>query len=152
MKRTSLALLVLILALAACSSGGAADTPADATGAGDLLISGGETDLNYTVDDLKELPATEATFNEVTYVGVALTDLLQDAGVTAADLKAVKAVASDGYSVNYDPPLFTRDDVILAYATADGALSEDDGTLRMVLPGEEGKLNVRSIIEIQIYP
>jgi len=78
--------------------------------------------------------------------------LLTDAGIDAQSLKALKAIASDGYSVNYEPALFLREDVILAYAKADGPLDGDDGAFRMVLPGEEGKLNVRMIVEIQAVP
>jgi hypothetical protein len=86
----------------------------------------------------------------VTYKGVALPMLLQDAGLDPQVLKAVKAVAADGYSVNYDASLFQRQDVLVAYATADGALTADDGMFRMVLPGQEGKMNVRMLTEIQV--
>jgi len=34
--------------------------------------------------------------------------------------------------------------------TADGALAGDNGTFRMVLPGEEGKLNVRMLAELEV--
>jgi hypothetical protein len=59
-------------------------------------------------------------------------------------------IASDGFSVNYDPALFQREDVIVAYQTADSVLAAEDGSFRMVLPGEEGKLNVRMLAEIQV--
>jgi hypothetical protein len=42
------------------------------------------------------------------------------------------------------------DDVIVAYARADSDLAEEDGAFRMVLPGAEGKLNVRMLAELQI--
>jgi hypothetical protein len=98
------------------------------------------------------MTVTEATFNEVTYQGVQLKELLEEAGFTPEDLSAVKATATDGYSVNYDSTLFLRKDVIVAYATKDGTLSEDDGTFRMVLPGEEGKLNIRFLEELKAMP
>jgi hypothetical protein len=41
------------------------------------------------------------------------------------------------------------DEVIVAYARADGDLSAEDGSFRMVLPGAEGKLNVRMLVELQ---
>ena len=117
-----------------------------------LTVVKGEENKQYTVEDLQTLPQVESTFSDINYVGVPLSALLTDAGVDAQGLKAVKAVASDGYSVNCEPALILRDDVILAYAQADGPLASDDGTFRMVLPGEEGKLNVRMIVEIQAIP
>ena len=144
MKKSMFLMILLALLLAAC--GGSSSE----SGAENTTLTVGEK--TYTVDDLKALPPTEAVFNDVTYVGVVLSDLLADAGVDASGLTAVKAIASDGYSMNYEPALFTRSDVILAYAQADGPLTDDDGTFRMVLPGEEGKLNVRQLVEIQAVP
>jgi hypothetical protein len=137
-------IILLALLLVACSS---------STSGGDgstLLVTDGTTEKTFSVADLKELPMTEATFNEVTYVGVSLGALLEEAGFSPGDLSAVKATASDGYSVNYDSGLFTREDVIVAYETVDGSLTEDDGTFRMVLPGEEGKLNIRMLAELKV--
>lgn len=120
---------------------------------GDVLrVADGTTEKSFSVGDLEKLPATESTFNEVTYVGVSLATLLQEAGFPPAGLSAVKAVAADGYSVNYDRGLFNREDVIVAYATVAGPLGGDDGTFRMVLPGEEGKLNLRMLVELKAIP
>jgi len=142
MKKSMFWIIVLALLLAAC--GGSESEAATTT-----LTIGEKT---YTVDDLKAIPQTESTFNDVTYVGVVLSDLLADAGIDASGMTAVKAIASDGYSMNYEPALFMRPDVILAYAQVDGPLTADDGTFRMVLPGEEGKLNVRLVAELQVVP
>jgi hypothetical protein len=147
MKRVLVVLLLSSLVLAACGSGGSAN-PAEMPQA--LRVTDGTKEATYTVGDLEELGASESTFNEVTYKGVALPALLADAGYEAGTLKAVKAVAADGYSVNYDPALFQRSDVLVAYATADGALAEEDGVFRMVLPGEEGKLNVRLLVALEV--
>jgi hypothetical protein len=144
MKSHILKIILLALLLVACSS---------STSGGDgstLLVTDGTTEKTFSVADLKELPMTEATFNEVTYVGVSLGALLEEAGFSPGDLSAVKATASDGYSVNYDSGLFTREDVIVAYETVDGSLTEDDGTFRMVLPGEEGKLNILMLAELKV--
>jgi hypothetical protein len=115
-------------------------------------VTDGTSEQSFSVKDLESLPTTEATFNEVTYVGVELSTLLKEAGFTPDRFIAVKASAADGYSVNYDPDLFLREDVIVAYATVDGDLTADDGTFRMVLPGEEGKLNVRILEELKVVP
>lgn len=152
MKIRIFALALIAVLLVAC--GGAA-APADEAaptnnGATILTVTANDASQDYTVDDLRALPATEATFQDVTYVGVTLSELLADAGIDPAGVDVLSAVASDDYSVNYDATIIQRDDVIVAYETADGPLSEDDGTFRMVLPGEEGKMNVRQLVELSV--
>lgn len=147
MKKFLFVLLMGLFVLSACSSGG---SPGADAGGDTLLVSAGETEQTFSVGDLQALTSTEATFNDVAYLGVTVSDIAAEAGVDPASVKAVKAVAADGYSVNYDPGQIIRDDVIVAYALADGGeLSADDGTFRMVLPGEEGKLNLRMMVELQ---
>jgi hypothetical protein len=149
MKRGLLALVLLSLVIGACGSAGGS-VPEDMPQA--LLVTDGTTEKTYSVADLQKLSVTEAVFDEATYKGVSLPALLADAGFDASALRAVKAVAADGYSMNYDPALFQRQDVIVAFATADGPLAEDDGIFRMVLPGQEGKLNVRMLAELRATP
>lgn len=146
MQKTILWVLLLVLLVSGCASNAAAGT----TNAAGLKISDGKVTKTVTVENLKALPQTQAAFKNVTYVGVKMTDLLASAGFDPQTVKAVKAVASDGFSVNYDPALFQRADVIAAYKTVDGALAAEDGSFRMVLPGQEGKLNVRMLTEIQV--
>lgn len=149
MKKLVVLSLVLIVLLVSCAAGGetavSTDTPV-------LTVGDGQTQKTYTAADLEELAPAEASFKDVTYTGVLLTTLLEDSGFPVSSLKAVKAVASDGYSVNYDLAQIQKDDVIVAYAQADGPLAEEDGAFRMVLPEEEGKLNVRMLVEIQAVP
>jgi hypothetical protein len=146
MKRFLLFALVFAVALAACA-------PKSEASAGDVLkVSDGTVSKNYTVADLQALGATQASFKGETYVGVTLTALLQDAGIDPANLTAVKAVASDGFSANYDASLYAKEDTIIAYATVDGAMTAEDGIFRMVLPDAEGKLNVRQLVEIVAIP
>jgi hypothetical protein len=146
MKRFLLFVIVFVLALAACAP------KTQAPAANVLKVSDGTTSKNYTADDLKSLGAAQATFKGVTYVGVTLTVLLKDAGIDPTNLTAVKAIASDGFTVNYDASLFAREDTIVAYATVDGPMSADDGIFRMVLPDQEGKLNARQLTEIVAIP
>ena len=146
MKKTITFILILGFVLAACISG------SEGTTENILTIGEGDNQKQYTIEDLKALPQAEAVFIDTGYVGVSLAALLTDAGYAAQSLTAVKAIASDGYSVNYEPALFLREDVLVAYAQADGPLAEDDGAFRMVLPGEEGKLNLRMLVEIEVVP
>lgn len=142
--------LVLLLGMGLLLACGAGSSSGEAPQG--LKVGDGTATRTYTVDDLAALPAAESTFQEVVYKGVPLPVLLQDAGFDSQAIKAVKAVAADGYSVNYDPALFQRQDVLVAYATAQGALAADDGALRMVVPDAEGKLNVRMLAELQVFP
>jgi hypothetical protein len=146
MKRFLLLGLIFALALAACAP--KAQEPATNV----LKVSNGTVEKTYTADDLKALGEVQSTFKGVTYVGVTLTALLADAGIDSASLTAVKAVASDGFTVNYDSSLYAREDTIVAYARVDAPLGEDEGAFRMVLPDQEGKMNPRQLAEIVAIP
>lgn len=152
MKRHIFFILILSsVLLCACTS--AAQPAAQgntSNAAASLVVSGGEIRKSYTRADLEALPVSESVFKDVTYKGVAVAALLQDAGFDLSQVKAIKAVAQDGFTVNYDPSQVLGNEVIVAYARADGELAEEDGAFRMVLPGAEGKLNVRMLVELQI--
>lgn len=146
MKRFLLFGLIFTLALAAC-------TPkAQESAAAVLKVSDGTVERTYTADDLKALDAVQVTANDVTYMGVTLTTLLTDAGIDASSLTAVKAVASDGFTANYEASLYGAEDTIVAYALVDGPLGAEDAPFRMVLPNEGGKLNPRQLTEIIAIP
>lgn len=146
MKRFLLFVLVGVLALTACAP--KAQEPAAAV----LKVSDGTIEKTYTADDLKALGDSQATFQDVTYVGVPLTVLLQDAGIDTTALTAVKAVAVDGFTANYDASLYAREDTLVAYARMDAPLADDEAPFRMVLPNEGGKMNPRQLIEIVAIP
>ncbi len=146
MKRLPFIILCFALVLTACA-------PKAQGAAGEVLkVSDGKTEKTYTAADLKALGEAQADFKGVTYLGVPLTVLLQDAGIDPAALKIVKAVAVDGFSANYESALFAREDTLVSYARADGPLGDDEGTFRMVLPDQEGKLNPRELVEIIAIP
>jgi DMSO/TMAO reductase YedYZ molybdopterin-dependent catalytic subunit len=141
--------MALAVTLAACG-GAATPAPASGTDANVLVVGDGTTQKSYTVEALQALPGAQAAFKDVSYQGVPLTALLQDAGFDPQAAKAVKATASDGFSVNYGPDLFLLPDTLVAYAQADGPLGAEDGTFRMVLPDQEGKLNLRMLTTLQV--
>lgn len=145
MKRLPVFFLFLLL-ITGCA------TAVDAPGMDLLVVTDGTTSHSYSRADLEELGAEQATFREVVYVGVPLSRLLEDAGFDPTALRAVKTRAVDDFSANYEPDLFLRPDTLVAYAQADGPLTAEDGDLRMVLPEQEGKLNVRQLVEITVFP
>ncbi|MGM0385760.1 MAG: molybdopterin-dependent oxidoreductase [Actinomycetota bacterium] len=149
MKRLLTLFSVLLLALvSACGSDSGSDSSDAGTTA--LVVSGGDVSESYGPADLEALGTTDSEFNGAAYVGVPVADLVADAGFDPAAVKSVKAVASDGFTVNYDPGQVFTDGVIVAYALPDGDMSAADGTFRMVLPDQEGKLNVRMLVELQV--
>ncbi len=145
-KKLTILIVLIGLILSACAQ--AAPEVASA----ELKVGDGTTEKTYTLADLQALGAEQATFNGVAYLGVPLNALIQDAGFDPTQIKAVKAVASDGFSANYDSALFQKADTLVSFAQVDGPLTSDDGTFRMVLPDQEGKLNVRQLVELQIVP
>lgn len=144
--KTALVTMILILFAAACAS----STPQPAGSV--LVVTDGQVSKEYTAADLQKLGTHQAAFRDVTYIGVTLSGLLQDAGFDPQALKAVKATAADGFSANYEPALFNKEDTLVAYARADGPLADDEGPFRMVLPDQEGKLNPRQLKEIRAIP
>jgi hypothetical protein len=140
-------ILVCALLLSACASASQTGAPAEGNS---LVVSGGEMKKTYTRADLEALPAAQSAFKDVNYKGVLVADLLKDAGFDPQSVKALKAVASDGYTINYDASQFLGEGVMVAYARADGNLTAEDGAFRMVLPGAEGKLNLRMLVELQV--
>jgi len=148
LKFTLFSLLLAAVILTACAP--AADVPSG--GEPILVVSGGEVSVEYTAADLEALGPVQATFKDVTYLGIPLTVLLEDAGFDPAALRAVKVVALDGYSVNYEPDFFLLPDTLVSYARLDAPLAEDELPFRMVLPAAEGKMNVRQLTEVQAIP
>jgi hypothetical protein len=146
MKRLFFVILVVALVLAACAP--KAET---STGLG-LKVTDGTLTKTYSVEALKTLGSTQATDKGITYIGVPLKVLLQDAGIDPTKLSAVKAVASDGFTANYDSSQFLADNTLVAYAQAGGPLTTDEGTFRMVVPDQGGKMNPRLLVEIDAVP
>lgn len=146
MRRYFLFLATLTFLLIGCREGSSSSS------ASLLKVTDGAEEKSYDLETLEALGGAKATFQEVTYKGVPLRDLLADAGFDVANLSAVKATAADGFSANYGPDLASKPDTLVAYAQAGGPLAEEDGTFRMVLPGQEGKLNPRDLVEIRVYP
>lgn len=141
-----LLLLLLGTLLVACGSQQPADDDAK------LMVVAGDSETSYTRADLEALTTTNVEADGATYTGVALADLLREAGATPEDLQTVEAVASDGFSATYEPDLFLNPQTIVAYATLDGDLAEDERPFRMVVPDQPGRMNVRMLARIEAGP
>ena len=118
-----------------------------------LTIINGDNQQTYTVKDLQTLTSTVSSFEGIDYKGVSVRYLLEEAGVNLNEISAIKAVATDGYSVNYEPAQLLPDDVLVAYSLADGSsMDSNEGRFRMILPDKEGNQNLRLLYKLVIVP
>lgn len=122
----------------------AGGVPADAA----LRITGNvNTEIGWSEAELRALPTIEAQATNkdgqtLTYVGVPLNTLLEQAGVKAG-ATTVTFVADDGYTAETTlAELQGCADCIVAF--------REEGGFSMVLPGFSNKLQVRGVVEIQI--
>jgi hypothetical protein len=145
--RLTLILMALLIVTAACGPE-ATPPPADEP---ILTVTSAEGDTTYTLAELQAMPASNIESDDGAFVGVTLTDLLAAAGFEdTAAIAEVRAIASDGFSSTYDESYFTREDAVLAYARQAGDLNSDELPLRMVIPGEEGRMQPRQITTIEV--
>lgn len=145
MKSMLILLLLGSLVLASCAS-----SPEIDAGIPTLTVTDGMASKIYTVADLQKLNQAQVEEDGVVYVGVPVPDLLRSAGYDPALIVSVQAVASDGFTADYDYILLQNSETLLAYARPDGSLSDDEGPFRMVLPGQAGKLNPRMVVELRV--
>lgn len=146
-KEYMLVVSVIVL-LAGCAPGGAATTPAPDEML--LTVRGPEVEQTYTLAELQAMPATSVESDDGTFVGVRLSDLLTEAGFDMGQIATVQVIALDNFSSTYDSALFMRQDAVLAYARQEGSLNENELPLRMVIPGQEGRMQPRQVATIEV--
>jgi DMSO/TMAO reductase YedYZ molybdopterin-dependent catalytic subunit len=148
-KYSVLVMLVLaaVLVLAGCGGGEevTVDEPVEEPIA--LLISGnvGE-ELTWTMEELQTMNTIEVDYTgkdgeTETYTGVSLSVLLGDAD-PGADAETVVFTAADDYQAEA-----ALGEVL---DCADCIVAFDDGSLRVVMPGFSGKLQVKNLVQIGI--
>jgi hypothetical protein len=143
-KRTIFVVMLLALTLlSACVAPATEATEAveEVSEAAALTVG----DKTYTKTDLEALGTMKADYTgkdgeTITYSGVSLSTLLEDAGLTEGE--NVTFVASDGFEGG----------VTLAEAMecANCIVAFDGDSLRMVMPDFGGKANVKDVIEIRV--
>ena len=133
MKKTFVfaGLLIMLTLLGACAT--AQETA--------VLTVGGQ---EYSQSNLEALGTLSVDYTDkegetTTYEGVLLSNVLNDAGVTG---ETVVFTASDGYEA--EMPMAD------AMACNNCIVAFDDGSLRMVMPEQSGKLQVKDVVEISI--
>lgn len=143
MKHILILALSVSLLLAAC---GKVTVPEE--GVPTLTVTDGVASKFYTVADLQKLEQAQSEDKGVIYLGVAITEILHNAGYDPQTVFTVEAIASDGFTADYDQTLILKSDTVLAYTRLNGPLSDDEGSFRMVLPGQVGKLNPRMVVKL----
>ena len=138
-------ILLVSLLLSACGS-----APAPEENVPTLIVTNGIANKIYTTADLQKLGQVQVEDKGVTYLGVPLSILLSNAGYDPALIGTVQAVASDGASVEYDLNLIQKPDTVLAYSLLDSPMSNNEGSFRMVLPGQGEKLNPRKVVKLLV--
>lgn len=147
----------------------AQDKPAAATGSTVALSVGGEVErpLKLSAADLAKLPrrtvrAKDHSGQEVEFEGVALIDVLSQAGVKFGDqmrganlARFLVVEAADGYKAVFAlpelDPAFTDRVIILADKRDGKSLTESEGPYRVVVPGEKRQARwVRQVTALNI--
>ena len=141
--------LVLIAALVVSCAPAAESAPAaEAVEVAEdaALKMSGLVDMGMTLEDLKALPVTESEYTNKdgvskTYSGVSFSDLFEAAAV--GNYSSVTLVAADDYSVGIDQKtLDACETCIIAIG--------DDGSLRSVMPGMQGSLQVKDLVALEV--
>jgi DMSO/TMAO reductase YedYZ molybdopterin-dependent catalytic subunit len=147
--RSRFIVLVLTLLLVGCTSQEEGlPITSEEEGPDTLLVSGAvSTETGFSAQDLRDLGTKDVQFTEKsgdvsTYTGVLIMDVLEEAGLNA-DASGVVFVADDGYEAEATlEEVQGCEDCIVAL--------QDDGSLKIVMPGFSGKLQVKGLVEIQV--
>jgi hypothetical protein len=138
LKTLSIVLFVVVLLLSACGPKGPIA----------LQVTGSVANQQgWTEDEIKKMgtldvESTNKDGEVKSYTGVLITDLLDEAGVNDG-ATTVTFVADDGYTAEISlDELEACSDCIVSF--------RNQGGFSTVMPGFEGKLQVKGVIEIQV--
>jgi len=165
MKKLAVLLIVLVLAACGCIGATNSSSPTHSTlseaassEAGFAIIVTGLMDGKVTLDELQSLggigfnatlvKSTGKRINN-TYVGVPLVKVFQKLGVNEGEVKWVRFVAEDGYTIT-----LSIDDLKNAYLCWEEngrPLGQDDGgPVKLVIRDQPGKLWVKWLKEMEL--
>jgi len=151
-SKVSILLIATVLLLIGC----AAPVQEEALEAWHLTVVGKAGSKELSLEDIKALPSKEVQFESKetgtlnTYKGVALSDLLEAAGVDISTLQSADVEASDGFLATFDRELALAEDVVLVYEMDDGPLPSEMGKVRIIAPGQANKFQVKFVTRITV--
>ena len=147
-KRITLLLALLLILGGAIGCAKEEVVPTAAPEPTALSISGEvDSPSGWSVSQLQDMPATSADFvnkdgETDTYTGVAISMLLDEAKAKSG-ASTLSFVADDGYASDAD--------LAEVLGVENGIVAiEEDGGLRVVLPGLSNKVQVKGLVEIQV--
>ena len=127
---------------------------------GEFKITGlTEEDITVSISELKNLPTVTKDVTSVdssgdednyTVTGALFSDLLEKKGKSQKDLKAVRFIASDGYSIEVSENILENRDIILTYEIDGEPLYEEAKPMRIVIPEERAMYWVKKVTEIKV--
>jgi len=118
-----------------------------------------EEDITVSISELKDLPSVTRDVTSVdssgdednyTVTGALFSDLLEKKGKSQKNLKAVRFIASDGYSIEVSENILENRDIILTYEIDGEALYEEAKPMRIVIPEERAMYWVKKVTEIKV--
>jgi len=143
------ALLGLGLAPTLASSRGQGQSQSPSpSGALALQVQFDGTTAQFTLEELKALPAAELEYREHIYRGAPIRAVLALAGADIGKLEWVEPWGADGYHRRYDRLTSKRFTTILAYERDGEPLPEGEGPLRAVYPGGSPKMMVKQVVKL----
>jgi len=151
-SKVSILLIATVLLLIGC----AAPVQEEALEAWHLTVVGKAGSKELSLEDIKALPCKEVQFESKetgtlnTYKGVALSNLLEAAGVDISTLQSADVEASDGFLATFDRELALAEDVVLVYEMDDGPLPSEMGKVRIIAPGQANKFQVKFVTRITV--
>jgi len=127
---------------------------------GEFVISNlKEQDITISVEKLKDLPVVTKDVTSVdssgdeddyTVKGAFFSDLLDSIGADQQDLKAVRLLAGDGYSIELPEPILKNRQIILAYEINGEPLPEKTKPVRVIIPEERAMYWIKNLTKINV--
>lgn len=119
----------------------------------------GGGNIEVTVEELKAMQSVTRDVVSVNssgeekhfkVTGVLFEDVLKKHGTSQKELKGIRLIAGDGYSIEVAEDILKNRDIILTYMTDDEPLDEKSKPVRVVIPEERAMYWVRNVVNIEI--
>ncbi|SDK16410.1 molybdopterin-dependent oxidoreductase [Natronincola ferrireducens] len=118
-----------------------------------------EKEIEITVESLKNYETitrevvsvnSSGTENRFAVTGSLLEDVLQDLGHSQKDLKGLRLIAGDGYSMEVPKEVVGHREIVLAYEVDGEPLDQKSRPIRVIVPQERAMYWVRNLTRIEV--
>jgi DMSO/TMAO reductase YedYZ molybdopterin-dependent catalytic subunit len=159
-----LSMLILIFAMIGCSTNKTDDTKTsnkeNVNIQDKLSITGfSDGDIEISIEDIKKYTPVEKSASgknssgkevKLNAKGTLLEDILKDNGKSQKEIRALRLVAGDGYSIEVPNEILKNRDVILAYEADGKDLHDDTKPIRVIIPNERAMYWVKNLVKIEV--